>query len=115
MMSDTVQEGHKPMIENSERGITLNKTLAWSMLLAVVSGGIWIGTVVTDAKNGVENLGTRQNEDRASIAANTRAIGDLRSSNARIDQRLLSIEGSATRTENKLDRLLEIIQGGPRQ
>jgi hypothetical protein len=30
------------MIENSERGVTINKTLAWGMLLSLVSG-VWFG------------------------------------------------------------------------
>lgn len=98
------------MIENSERGITLNKTLAWTILVSVLGGGLWIGTQVTDAKNGVENLGERQTEDRRAIDANTRSISDLRSSNARIDQRLLNIESSSERTENKLDQLIQYIR-----
>lgn len=99
------------MIENSDRGITINKSLAWSMLVAVVGGGIWLGSVVTEAKNGVQNLSDRQSEDRGSIVANRDAIGRLQSSNARIDQRLLSIEQSTQRAENSLQEVLRYLRG----
>lgn len=100
------------MIENSERGITLNKSLAWSILVAVVAGGIWIGTVVTDAKKGIENLGQRQVEDRADISANRDAISRLWSSNARIDQRLLNIESGVERTEKSISEILKYLRDG---
>jgi uncharacterized protein YlxW (UPF0749 family) len=102
------------MIENSERGVTLNKTLAWSMLTALVAGGVWIGTVVTDAKNGVEVLTSRQSEDRQDISRNANAISTLQSGAARLDQRLISIEQGQNRTEKKIDQLLEIYRTSPR-
>ncbi len=102
--------GKPQMIENSDRGITLNKSLAWTMLVALLTGGIWIGMQVTDAKVGVQNLADRQAEDRMSIRANSDAINVLRSSNARIDQRLINIEQSAARTENILSDLLRYVR-----
>lgn len=99
-----------PMIENSERGITLNKSLAWTILASVVAGGVWIGTQVTDAKNGVETLAARQSEDRNAIVSNRDAIGRLQSSNARIDQRLVSIEQSTQRTENSVEEVLRYLR-----
>ncbi|MBC7156582.1 MAG: hypothetical protein H5U20_03595 [Rhodobacteraceae bacterium] len=98
------------MIENSERGITLNKSLAWTMLVAVLAGGVWIGTQVTEAKKGVETLTERQSEDRGSITANREAIARLQSSNARIDQRLISIEQSTSRTENSIEEVLRYLR-----
>lgn len=107
------------MIEQSERGITLNKSLAWTILVALIGGGIWIGTVVTEARTGVqtanksvEALGARQIEDRKAIAINRRDISELRSSNARIDQRLLNIETGVRRTEDSIAEILQYLRGG---
>lgn len=97
------------MIENSERGVTLNKSLAWSVLVGVLGGGIWIGVQVTDAKTGIETLAGRQIEDRAAIRRNTEAVSSLQSSNARIDQRLLNIEQGQSRTEDKVDEMLDVL------
>lgn len=101
---------NKPMIEQSERGITLNKSLAWSIFVAVIGGGFWIGVIVTDTQNGLKTLGNRQSEDRSEIAVNRNAISRLRSSNARVDQRLLNIESGIERTEKSLDQVLQYLR-----
>ncbi len=98
------------MIENSERGITLNKSLAWTILTGVLAGGIWIGVQVTGAKEGIIALESRQTEDRADIRSNTSAINTLRQSNARIDQRLTNIEGAASRTEQSVGEILRYLR-----
>jgi len=99
------------MIENSDRGLTLDKRLAWGILVTIAGGGFWVGVQVTELASGVETLGDRQTEDRESIADNTRAINALRSSNARIDQRLANIETSASRTEASVVEILRYLRG----
>jgi len=100
------------MIENSERGVTLSKSLAWTILVTVIGGGIWIGAQVTDANNGVDTLQARQAEDRQDISQNTSAVNALRSGAARLDQRLISIEQGQRRTEDKIDTLIDYISNG---
>lgn len=95
-----------PMIENSERGITLNKSLAWTMLVAVLAGGVWIGTQVTEAKKGVETLTERQSEDRNSIVENRAAIVLLRENTGRIDERLTNIEKSTDDINTSIKELI---------
>jgi hypothetical protein len=102
---------NQKMIENSERGITLNKNLAWGILVTIAGGGFWVGVEVTQLSSGVAVLGDRQVEDRADIAENARAITSLRSSNARIDQRLANIETSASRTEESVVEILRYLRG----
>lgn len=96
----------RPMVENSDRGITLNKSLAWAILTALVAGGFWVGVQVTRMETGLSVLSTRQFEDRAAIQANTAQIVSLRESNQRVDQRLLNIEQTTRRTEDSLRELL---------
>ncbi|WP_305968571.1 MULTISPECIES: hypothetical protein [unclassified Mameliella] len=103
---------NKPMIENSDRGITLNKSLAWTVLVGVLSGGIWVGMQVTSAKQGVQTLAARQDEDRLDIRKNTSDITAIRSNNARLDQRLTNIEQSARRTEETVSEILRYLRDG---
>lgn len=102
------------MIENSDRGVTLNKSLAWTILTAVLAGGIWVGIEVNAARQGVEMLAQRQAEDRADIRANAAEISALRSTNARVDQRLTAIEQSARRTEETMQEILRFLREGAR-
>lgn len=102
------------MIENSDRGVTLNKSLAWTILTAVLAGGIWVGVQVTSAREGIEVLTQRQTEDRADIRANAAEISALRSTNARVDQRLTAIEQSARRTEETMQEILRFLREGAR-
>lgn len=101
---------NKPAIENSDRGITLNKSLAWTMALALVGGGIWVGIEVNAARSGIETLSVRQNEDRAEIRANASQIAAMRSQNARTDARLESIENSQLRIEGTLTEIVRFLR-----
>lgn len=103
---------NKPMIENSDRGITLTKSLAWTIFVAVLGGGIWVGMQVTAAKQGVQTLAARQDEDRLDIRKNTSDITAIRSNNARLDQRLTGIEQSARRTEETVSEILRYLRDG---
>ncbi len=99
-----------PMIENSDRGITINKSLAWTMVVGVLTGGVWLGVNLTETKEGIGTLQVRQAEDRQAIRQNRSAINSLRNSNARIDQRLLNIEQSLERQEGAMDQILRYIE-----
>ncbi|MGR3495234.1 hypothetical protein [Citreimonas sp.] len=108
-------------IENSDRGFTINKPLAWTMLTGVLGGGvavllagIWIGGQVSQARGDIRILTERQTEDRVSIAANRDDIVILRSNNARVDQRLTGIEQSAQRTEATVAEILRYLRDGAR-
>lgn len=49
-----------PRIQNDERGITVNKSLAWTILGTMVLAGIWLGTETAGMKAAVQSLGTTQ-------------------------------------------------------
>ncbi len=100
-----------PMIESNDRGITLNKSLAWAVLTGVLAGGIWVGVQVNSAREGIDNLAERQAEDRLDIRSNTESIVSLRTGNARIEQRLTSIESTAQRTESSVSEILRFLRG----
>jgi len=98
------------MIEHSDQGITLKTSLAWTILVTFLTGGIWIGVQVTTAKNGIKTLESRQSEDRGLIASNREAIAALRAAEARVDQRLINIERSTAQTERLIQELVSLVR-----
>jgi len=113
----------KPMIENSDRGITLNKSLAWTIGASLVAGGLWIGVQVATLGGDIQtmntqhtettarlqdrydNLAIRQTEDRADIRAQSLQINTMQTQNARIEQRLTNIDDSSRRTSDSISEL----------
>lgn len=98
------------IIENSDRGLTINKALAWTILSSFLVGGMWVGIQVNAASSGMQTIAERQSEDRAEIRDNRTAINNLRSSNARIDQRLSGIEDSLNKTEISISEILRYLR-----
>ena len=63
----THQDHTRPMIENSDRGITLNKPLAWTMLVTL-AGLIWFGaSTVSSLQSSVESLTAAKNRTESTI------------------------------------------------
>ncbi|TFL16445.1 hypothetical protein [Jannaschia formosa] len=86
------------MIENSERGITLNKTLAWGMLLSLVSAVWFGGTTVADLQASTENLDAAIRETREVAAADRRTA-------LQIEARVRALETNASRQDARFDAL----------
>ena len=98
-------------IENSDRGITLSKSLAWSVLAFVAGGGFWVGVTLSDltsqskttadAVAGLERTLSSERQARASLASR---IERLERGAARDDQRLMNIEAGVARITAWIDR-----------
>lgn len=102
---------NKPMIENSERGITLNKTLAWGMLLSLISLVWFGGTTVANLKSSTDNLATAITETRDIAAEDRRAA-------ALIEARVRALETNASRTGaefNALRQSLDEVKSAQRE
>lgn len=74
-----------PAIENSDRGITLNKTLAWTMLVALVSLVWYGGSTVAGVNHTVTQLAAAAATDRAVISSVAGRVGALEVANARAE------------------------------
>lgn len=84
------------MIENSDRGITLAKPLAWTMLVGLLSGGVWVGGTIGSVRSELGSLvdkvseqqaaasvrATRDDQDRQSMEARLRAVEVSRAQDA---------------------------------
>lgn len=93
------------MIENSERGITINKSLAWAMLIGLLSGGMYVGTLITDVSRSIEFLNEKisaQNE--ASMGRETR-LRALERGATQSDERVANILALLSRIDGRLERI----------
>lgn len=81
----------KPMIENSDRGITLAKPLAWSMLVSVV-GAVWYGgSTVASLSQSTQGVIT--------------ALAAMQSASAQVEGRVRALENNASRQDARFDGL----------
>jgi hypothetical protein len=88
----------KPMIEHSERGITINKALAWTMLVSA-TGLIWWGAgTLASLQSAADRLTSALTETREMIVAE-------RASSAQLEARVRVLENSATRQDVRFDAL----------
>lgn len=77
MTDDETRRLSSLRIENSERGLTITKSLAWTIITAMAVGGFWFGAQITtikgdlDALNGVNSTATAA---RADIEARLRVV-----------------------------------------
>lgn len=108
-MTDT--DHPRPMIENSDRGITLNKPLAWSILVTV-AGLIWFGaSTVASLQSTVENLAVALTRTETTIAADRISAGA-------IEVRVRALESMTARQDVRFDALsrsLDEVKAGQRE
>ena len=79
------------MIENSDRGITLAKPLAWSMLVAII-GAVWFGaSTIAGLTSATQDV--------------TSAIAVMQASNGQIEGRVRALENNASRQDARFDGL----------
>ncbi|MFC3180447.1 hypothetical protein [Cypionkella sinensis] len=115
----THTETGKPMIENSDRGITLAKPLAWSMLVSIV-GAIWYGaSTITGLSQSTQAVTTAlsviqassaQVEGRVRVLENNAAAGL-----ARYDALKQSVDEVKDNQRETNDLLRQVLQGGSKK
>jgi len=86
------------MIEHTERGITINKALAWTMLVSVAGLIWWGGGTLASLQSAADQLTTALKETREMIVAE-------RASSAQLEARVRVLENSATRQDVRFDAL----------
>lgn len=67
-------------IETSDRGITISKSLAWTMIAGLIGAGVWMGSNLSGTKTLLETISTQQ--------------GDARDERLRLEARLRAVEAS---------------------
>lgn len=79
----------RQMIENSDRGITVNKALAWTIVCGLIGGGFFMGAelastkaILTEIKQGSENSRMEMKRVTDGIDVRLRAVEMNRASDA---------------------------------
>ena len=86
------------MIDNTDRGITVNKALAWTMLVSVTGLIWWGGGTLASLQGAAERLTAALMETREMIVAE-------RASSAQLEARVRTLENSAVRQDVRFDAL----------
>lgn len=100
------------VIEQSDRGITLTKGLAWTMLGGIFGGGLWLGVQLATLSSSIEGQAGSLTQLQAQIAAGVRTQNELddrvrrlESQQARSDERYSSILSYLARIDTRLERI----------
>ena len=91
-----------PMIENSDRGITMNKQLAWAIATSLSIGGFWIGTTVMGLQVTTARFSADLVDSRAAISAD---IATEKQAAMVLEARVRTLEVSTTRQDARYDAL----------
>ena len=94
----------RPMIENSDRGITLAKPLAWSILVSVV-GAVWFGGST------VASLSQSTQSVIATLSA-------MQATSTQVEVRVRALENNASRQDARFEGLkqsLDEVKDGQRE
>ena len=86
------------MIENNEGGITINKALAWTMLVSVAGLIWWGGGTLASLQGAADRLTSALTETREMIVAES-------ASSAQLEARVRVLQNSATRQDVRFDAL----------
>lgn len=85
----------RPMIENSDRGITLAKPLAWTMLVSVV-GAVWFGgSTVASLSQSTQSV--------------INALAAVQATSASVEARVRTLENNASRQDARFDALKDAL------
>ena len=88
----------RSMIENNERGIAINKALAWTMLVSVAGLIWWGGGTLASLQGAADRLTSALTETREMIVAE-------RANSAQLEARVRVLENSAARQDVRFDAL----------
>lgn len=99
------------MIENSDRGITLNKGLAWTLLVGLLSGGYWVGTTISDMSGSLRSTGAVLERLSLEGGDRERRIRTLENSLSRSDERQNANAALLNRIDSRLERLEQALLG----
>lgn len=93
------------MIENSERGITINKSLAYTLVCGLLGLGLYVGTTVAQLKSSIEGLDSRIAMQSMSSEAREIRVRTLENGASRFDERIANIQGLLVRIDGRLERI----------
>ena len=102
-------------IENSDRGLTISKPLAWSMATGLALAALWLGTEVGSIRTELRTVNEKVTTtvDRQSVF--NRRLGQAEVEAAAASATAQAMSSSLERIEGKLDRIDERLRRQERQ
>lgn len=94
------------MIENSDRGVTLNKSLAWTMLAAIISLVWWGGATITALQSATQQLADSIKQTQTQQYRDTDTMSKQVAAN---DGRIRALEQSTARTVAQFESLSQAV------
>lgn len=96
------------MIENSDRGITLNKSLAWTIFSSLVVLVWWGGATLSRTQNTLDALAAAQMADRMEArTAMAEGRAESRTATAQVEQRVRALENTQSRVDAQFTAMRE--------
>ena len=96
-----------PRIENADRGITLNKSLAWTVLVAFLTVAFWIGATVQGLRSSTVDL-TETQQELAADAKEDRT--QLQAKDNEQDERIRALETTAARADERMVNVIDLFK-----
>lgn len=96
-------------IETSDRGITITKSLAWTLATGLIAGGIWLGSNVASLITKMDEFSAVAYSaalERKEVEVRVRGL-EVR--DARAQEQYLSILAILSRIDNKFTQLEKVI------
>jgi chromosome segregation ATPase len=101
-MSDTSRH-----IEIADRGVTLSKSLAWVVMVGLVTGGLYVGTTLGRLETAMEQLKESRTEFQVDIR---RDLTGLETRKANAETRLRILEVGAAQEQARLQSIGQTLE-----
>ena len=98
----------RQMIENSDRGITLNKSLAWTMLSAFAVLIWWGGSTLAGLQDATRTLTAALIENKAAIISVEMRVRALENTQSRVDAQFGAMRESLSEIKEQ-NRSIEVL------
>ena len=93
----------RPIIENSDRGLTINKQLGWTMAVTLACFVFWFGSELATMRNAYLSLAESRGQNRADIIAMEARVRTLENQAGRFEEKLSNILAVVSRIEQKIE------------
>lgn len=94
---------NRPSIQSDDRGVTLNKSLAWTMAAGLIGAGLYVGLNIAGLQTSVDGFHRELETASQERMAFDRRLRAVETTAARDDQRMLELMRILTRIEARLD------------
>ena len=98
---------NKPTIESTDRGVTLNKSLAWSVATGLIGAGVYCGLTIASLNTKMDHAILSMTTATVERTELDRRLRVVETAFARSDQQLLEVMRILTRIEARLDTLTD--------